>query len=104
MCAEERARIEALWGAWDDERDPQAKTILLLRLGETVAEWMTHAEALERALKSCAVDEDNPDTCGVCGHHFRDCEADRRIVGDIGDAEDLACAGARARAALKGVT
>jgi len=97
MSLSERTKCEALWDAWDTERDPQAKTILLLRLGETVAQWMTHAEALERALKSCAVDEDNPDTCGVCGHHFADCEVDHRLVGDD---DELACAGARARAAL----
>ena len=50
------------------------------------------------ALKDCAVSEDNPDTCGVCGEHFDDCEADRRTVGDV---EEPDCAGARARLVLR---
>lgn len=50
MSLSERTKCEALWDAWDAEREPHAKTILLLRLGETVAQWMSHVEALEREI------------------------------------------------------
>jgi len=52
MGAEERARIESLWDAWDDARDPHEKAKLQMQLGETVASWMSHAEALEREIEA----------------------------------------------------
>lgn len=45
----------------------------------------------------CARSRDNPDTCGVCGKHFKECEEERVTRGDE---EEPACAGARVRAAL----
>jgi hypothetical protein len=60
------------------------------------ANWIGDFRA---ALQDCAVDETNPDTCGVCGLHFTDCESDQRRVGD-GPLEH-ACAGARARVLIK---
>ncbi len=53
---------------------------------------------LEAALRDCAVNEDNPDTCGVCGQHFTECDADQRVRGE---ATEAACAGARARETLR---
>ena len=53
---------------------------------------------LRRALLACVVDEDNPDTCGVCKHHFAECEAYVR-VGD--ETTEKACPGARARELLR---
>ena len=46
----------------------------------------------------CAIDEDNPDTCGVCGQHFTECDSDQRVRGDVTEA---ACAGARARETVR---
>jgi len=46
----ERANLDALWDTWDKERDPHEKAKLQMRLGESVASWMAHAEALEREL------------------------------------------------------
>ena len=57
----------------------------------------TPRELLAR-LRDCAVNEDNPDTCGVCRLHFTECEAEQRVVGE---ATEAACAGARARETLR---
>jgi len=48
MDADERAKNEALWDAWDAEREPHEKAKLQMRLGESVASWMHHTEAVER--------------------------------------------------------
>jgi len=58
------------------------------------------AEPVRDALKDCAVNETNPDTCGVCGKHFADCDVDRRHVGEPDGPEEPMCPGARARMAL----
>jgi len=44
--------------------------------------------------RGCAVSEDNPDTCGVCGCHFAECDADKYSGGR------LVCSGGRVRQAL----
>ena len=74
MSLSERTKCEALWDAWDAEREPQAKTILLLRLGETVAQWMTHAEALERAIGKA--NDALFDACGEDIEHQIRCHED----------------------------
>jgi len=58
----------------------------------------TERGRLQAALRDCAIDEDNPDTCGVCGQHFTECDADQRVRGE---ATEAACAGARARETLR---
>ena len=55
-------------------------------------------QSLKVALAACAIDEDNPDTCGVCGQHFKECDSDQRVGGEVTEA---ACAGARARETLR---
>jgi hypothetical protein len=62
------------------------------------ANWIGDFRA---ALQDCAVDETNPDTCGVCGLHFADCDTDHRHVGDPDGPLEPACAGARARVLIK---
>lgn len=67
------------------------------------------ASILTDALRDCAISSDNHDTCGVCGHHFADCEGEKRGVWTKGDGEvptvsEPACAGARARTVLLLVT
>lgn len=49
----------------------------------------------------CGWDNDNPDTCGVCHKHFAECEQERVIVGDVNDADEPACPGARVRRAMQ---
>jgi hypothetical protein len=48
LSESERSRLEALWDEWDAARDPHEKAKLQMRLGESVASWMQHAEAVER--------------------------------------------------------
>jgi hypothetical protein len=40
------AEINAAWAVWDDEREPQAKALLQMRLAECVAGLLEHGEAL----------------------------------------------------------
>jgi hypothetical protein len=60
--------------------------------------------AAEEALRDCGTNDTNPDTCGVCGKHFAQCEEERWVDGDEDEPylakTRPACAGARARAAL----
>lgn len=53
---------------------------------------------LVTAARNCGIDEENPDTCGVCGLHFAECEQDR-YVGAVSDTP--CCTGAIVRKALK---
>lgn len=50
LSPERLAEIHDLWGRWDDEREPQAKTLLQLELAEHVAGLMEHAEACAREM------------------------------------------------------
>jgi hypothetical protein len=50
MGEEEHSQNVALWDAWDDARDPHDKAKLQMRLGESVASWMSHADAQEREI------------------------------------------------------
>jgi len=72
---------------------------------QQLANAMSEIAALRAALQDCGTSEDNPDTCGVCGLHFAECEADQRIKPTAGVENPTvisqpACAGARARALL----
>jgi hypothetical protein len=51
LSAEEHTDLEGLWDKWADENDPHEKAKLQMALGETVASWMSHAEALEREIE-----------------------------------------------------
>ena len=51
LSGTERKVIEDLWDQWDAARDPHEKAKLQMRLGETVASWMSHADALEREVE-----------------------------------------------------
>jgi hypothetical protein len=72
------------------------------------ATWVATYDLLRTALADCATNETNPDTCGVCGLHFAECEDEHRAVGDEHDSHDVptgrepACPGARARVVLRG--
>ena len=72
-------------------------------MSDEYQEWIcelegpTPHEMLAR-LRDCAVNDDNPDTCGVCRLHFTECEAEQRVRGEVTEA---ACAGARARETLR---
>jgi hypothetical protein len=61
--------------------------------GETQRKIARLCEALE----DCAVNSCNPDTCGVCGKHFHECEAETHYRDHV---ERFDCSGARARKAL----
>jgi len=76
---------------------------------------------LRLALSYCGTNQTNPDTCGCCGLHFADCEADLMCYGiecsscegefskqchvcngkELYSEEFWSCPGAHARAALK---
>lgn len=63
----------------------------------------TAIEAVLRAANACGTNTHNPDTCGVCHKHFRDCEAERVSYDDppINDDNSFPeCAGAMMRIAL----
>ncbi len=77
--------IAVLMRQRDDARD---------RVRSLVAE-LVH---LREAARDCAVSSDNSDTCGVCGKHFSECEAERMERDDQGV---FACSGARLRAAME---
>jgi hypothetical protein len=63
---------------------------------------------LRAVAEECAVDQQSPDLCGVCGEHFADCEEDQCAVPanesendlDIPTGREPACAGAKMRALL----
>ena len=54
---------------------------------------------LTDALKACGISRDNPDTCGVCGLHFADCEEECLVDEVDGTFFEIgfACPGAVAR-------
>jgi hypothetical protein len=58
---------------------------------------------LATVLKDCGTNTDNPDTCGVCGKHFHECEeqklCDEELDGTLVDI-GFSCPGARAREIL----
>jgi len=78
-----------------------------MRYDEKLAIARGQIQALRAALRDCATHPVNADTCGVCGRHFPECEVDQQfmeapsMVKDPTLIRQPACAGARAREALR---
>lgn len=71
------------------------------------ARFIEKMAKLRPVLETCGTSTDNPDTCGVCGKHFKECE-EERVAEEVETSDGtklsddgFACPGARARELLK---
>jgi len=95
--------------AADERLEAATKRIAELRETNRALDEHAHAdgkriaelEAVVEAARPCGTHPVNDDTCGVCGLHFAECEAERASDDDSPDATTFpACPGARVRLAL----
>jgi len=100
--AELEAKLESVRKEWNLTILSRASLLADCR-AELAKGHAAYAKACA-VLEECGTNTDNPDTCGVCGAHFRECEAEKFCDEELdGTFVELgfSCPGARARELLK---
>ncbi len=104
LSVKDKSAQDLLWEYAQRRRSVDAEFSDDLEAALRTAGFNESAMAILRvAAEACAVDVDNPDTCGVCHKHFDECEAERLSHEDppYSDANTFPeCPGARVRRAL----
>lgn len=95
------APIKAAHPSRSDSHDAYGIAMQMVGHRHSKGELLALVNWLVFRLHDCAIDRDSPDTCGVCGLHFADCEKERVQYDDApGTPTFPACAGGRARVEL----